>query len=159
MKSFKERGFNDDLDFDSLLTVFFNRLNYLLTVFIGSIALLLSIYLFQERIYQSSALLQFETKSSTLVSTPLDGFTQNNTVLSAEKEIFKSFNTIEGVKTRIRNKSGDIEIPDSATILKGITFSDDGNYLLNFSINNNKISKFVLGLIENLFQIECKIMG
>ncbi len=151
MKSFKERGFNDDLDFDTLLTVFFNRLNYLLTVFIGSIVLLVSIYLFQERIYQSSALLQFETKSSTLVSTPLDGFTQNNTVLSAEKEIFKSFNTIEGVKTRIRNKSGDIDVPDSATILKGISFSDDGKNLLtiNFSINDNKISKFVLqSLIE-----------
>lgn len=151
MKSFKERGFNDDLDFDTLLTVFFNRLNYLLTVFIGSIALLVSIYLFQERIYQSSALLQFETKSSTLVSTPLDGFTQNKTVLSAEKEIFKSFNTIEGVKTRIRNKSGDIDVPDSATISKGISFSDDGKNLLtiNFSINDNKISKIVLqSLIE-----------
>lgn len=151
MKSFKERGFNDDLDLDTLLTVFFNRLNYLLTVFIGSIALLVSIYLFQERIYQSSALLQFETKSSTLVSTPLDAFTQNNTVLSAEKEIFKSFNTIEGVKTGIRNKSGDIDVPDSATILKGISFSDDGKNLLtiNFSINDNKISKIVLqSLIE-----------
>ncbi len=89
MKSFKERGFNDDLDFDTLLTVFFNRLNYLLTVFIGSIVLLVSIYLFQERIYQSSALLQCETKSSTVVSTTLDGFTQTNTVLSAEKELLK----------------------------------------------------------------------
>ena len=151
MKSFRERGFNDDLDIDTLLTVLFNRLNYLITVFIGSIALLILIYLFQERIYQSSAMLQFETKSSTLVSTPLDGFTQSNTALAAEKEIFRSLNTIEGVKTKILNKSKDVEIPDSATILKGISFSDDGKNLLtiNFSINDNKISKIVLqSLIE-----------
>ena len=151
MKSFRERGFNDDLDIDTLLTVLFNRLSYLITVFIGSIALLILIYLFQERIYQSSAMLQFETKSSTLVSTPLDGFTQNNTALTAEKEIFRSLNTIEGVKTKILNKSKDVEIPDSATILKGISFSDDGKNLLtiNFSINDNKISKIVLqSLIE-----------
>ena len=146
MKSFKERGFNDDFDIDTLLTVFFNRLNYLLSIFLTSLALLICIYLFQERIYQSSALLQFETKSSALVSTPLDGFTQNDTVLSAEKEIIRSFSTIEGVKTRIQNKFKEIDVPDYATILSGISFADDGKNLLTikFAINNNKISKIVL---------------
>ena len=43
MKEFKERGFNDELDLDTLFVVFLNKINSLLLIFgLATLVLLLS---------------------------------------------------------------------------------------------------------------------
>ena len=96
MKEFKERGFNDELDLDTLFVVFPNKINSLLLIFGLATLVLLIVYSFQERIYQSKALLQFEQNSSAFLPSSISDFSQKSTLLSAE--IFKSFSTIDGVK-------------------------------------------------------------
>ena len=137
MKTLRERGFNDELDLDTLLTVFFNKINQLIVVYVVSIVVLSFIYLFQERIYQSSALLKFESEQKLFPS--IESLTpQQNTFLNAEKEIFKSLDTINGIKNRISNHSEDFELPPSSVISKGLTFTDDRKNLLTIYYSNNE---------------------
>ena len=145
MKTFKERGFNDDLDLDTLITVFINRINYLLSIFIITFFLFFIIYLFQERVYQSSALLQFEKQTSPVPINGLDAFTLKDTELTAEREIFRSLNTIEGAKDKL-NKIFKENSPTIYDIAKGINFYDDGKNLLtvNYSNNDSDSTTFVL---------------
>ena len=150
MKEFKERGFNDELDLDTLFVVFLNRINSLLLIFGFSTLILLIVYSFQERIYQSKALLQFEQNSSAILPSSISDLSQKSTLLSAEKEIFKSFSTIDGVKNRLKNSYG-IDLGTS-TISSGISFSDDKRNLLTifYKSNEKDLTKPVLNsLIEN----------
>ena len=158
MKEFKERGFNDELDLDTLFVVFLNRINSLLLIFGFSTIILLIVYSFQERIYQSKALLQFEQNSSAILPSSISDFSQKSTLLSAEKEIFKSFSTIDGVKNRLKNSYG-IDLGTS-TISSGISFSDDKRNLLTIFYKSNEkdltkpvlnslIEEFISDRIEN----------
>ena len=152
MKEFKDRGINDDLDIDTLLTVLFNRINSLLIVFLGSIFILSLIYIFQERIYQSNSLLQFENNSS-FNTTDFQGFSSlNDTQLSAEIEIFKSLSTIQGAKNKL-NSSLNEDTPSLQDISSGLTFSDDGKNLLTirYSNNNSNITQSILSSLIDEF--------
>ncbi len=141
MKEFKERGFNDDLDLDTLLTVFFNKINPLLIVFLGSICIFFLIYIFQERIYQSNALLQFERSSSFNSFNPssIQDLSTIDIQLIAEKEIFKSLNTIEGAKDKLNSILNE-DTPSLYEISSGLSFSDDGKNLLTVRFSNNDIT-------------------
>ncbi len=151
MKAFKERGFNDELDLDTLFTVFLNRINPLIYVFTISLVIISLIYIFQERIYQSTALLQFEDNSSSLLPNSVESLSRTNITLTAEKEIFKSINTVEGVTERLSDKYEDI--PSYSSISKGLSFSDDGRNLLTIKFANNDvdITKDVLGSLIDEF--------
>ena len=143
MKTFRERGFNDELDLDTLVTVFLNRINPLISVFVISTFCIAIYYLFQERVYQSSALLQFET-NSTLLPSSLMETNQQDTALSAEKEIFKSISTIEGAVNRL-NDDYEVDLKNEI-ISKNISFDDDRNELLTiyYASNDRDITKPIL---------------
>ena len=152
MKTLKERGFNDELDLDTILTVFFNKINQLIFVYVLSIIFLSFIYLFQERVYQSSALLQFESTKPLLPS--LENLSsQQNTFLNAEKEIFRSLDTIDGLKKRITFDSEDIKLPNSSIISSGLSFVDDRKNLLtiNYSNNDEKLTQLILSNLIDEF--------
>ncbi len=141
MKTFKERGFNDELDLDTLFTVVLNRLNSLFLVFFISLSIIFLLYIFQERVYQSNALLQFEETSSTFLPASINDLSRKKFSLNANKEIIKSFSTLEGVKNRLKEKY-DINL-SSSEIHTGISFSDDRNNLLTiyFASSNEEITQ------------------
>ena len=151
MKTFRERGFNDELDLDTLFTVVLNRFNSLISVFIFSLVVIFFYYVFQERVFQSNALLQFEESSSTLLPTSINDLSKKKFSLNADKEIIKSFSTLEGVKNRLNQNYG-IDL-SSSEIHKGISFSDDRNNLLTvyFANNNQNITQPALESIIEEF--------
>ncbi len=151
MKTFRERGFNDELDLDTLFTVVLNRFNSLISVFIISLVVIFFYYVFQERVFQSNALLQFEESSSTLLPTSINDLSKKKFSLNADKEIIKSFSTLEGVKNRLNQNYG-IDL-SSSEIHKGISFSDDRNNLLTvyFANNNQNITQPALESIIEEF--------
>ena len=152
MKTLRERGFNDELDLDTILTVFFNKINQLISIYIVSIIFLSFIYIFQERVYQSSALLQFEG-TKTLLPSLNNLSSQQSTFLNAEKEIFKSLDTIDGLKKRLTFDSEDLKLPNSSIISSGLSFTDDRKNLLtiNYSNNDEKLTQLILSNLIDEF--------
>ena len=149
MKEFKDRGINDELDIDTLLTVFFNRVNSLLVIFLGSALILMLIYIFQERIYQSNAMLQFENSSS-LNPTNFQGLSVSDTQLPAEIEIFKSLSTIQGAQDKLDSSLIE-DTPSIYEISSGLSFLEDGDNLLTvrYSNNDTNVTQYILtNLIE-----------
>ena len=152
MKTFKQRGFNDDLDLDTLFTVLLNRINQIILIFLCSVVFFAVIYVFQERIYQSSALLQFESDSLAFIPNRVGDLTENTTSLSAEKEILKSASTLEGVRNKLKSHN-DEDLPSLSELSSGMSFIDSGKSLLtiNFSNNNSDSTQLILNFILEEF--------
>ena len=135
MKDFREKGFNDALDLDTLLFVFLNRFNTLVKVFLAALVSMILIYIFQERVYQSETLLKYE-KNKSILPSDYSSMSFKTNEINAEKEIFRSLTTIEGAKARLARIFTDQEI-SFGTISSGISFSDDGQDLLTVKYVNN----------------------
>ena len=127
-------------------------LNQIILIFLCSVVFFAVIYVFQERIYQSSALLQFESDSLAFIPNRVGDLTENTTSLSAEKEILKSASTLEGVRNKLKSHN-DEDLPSLSELSSGMSFIDSGKSLLtiNFSNNNSDSTQLILNFILEEF--------
>ncbi len=154
MEEKKSNLINDSIDLDTLFVVLMNNLDSLIRVFLVSLAGFTLLFIFEQRVYQSSTLINFETDSNSLPALP--GFATfqdaGKTNLGGEKEIYKSISTISGARDKIIIDNVIEEVPTIEEIINGLSFSDNINLLtVNFKHTNREDTRVILDYINNEF--------
>ncbi len=157
MEEKKSNLINDSVDFDTLFIVLMNKLDFLIKVFLLSLAFFILFFIFDQRVYQSSSLINFEKDSSSLTSLP--GFSSfqdpGQTNLAGEKEIYKSISTISGAREKIINDKVIEDVPSVEDIINGLSFSNNENLLtVKFRHINKEDTRIILDYLNNEFLID-----
>ncbi len=154
MEENKSNLINDSIDLDTLFVVLMNNLDSLVRVFLISLAAFTLFFIFDQRVYQSSTLINFETDSNSLALLP--GFTTfqeaGKTNLDGEKEIYKSISTISGAREKIIIDNAVEEVPTIEEIIDGLSFSNNLNLLtVNYKHTNREDTRVILDYINDEF--------
>ncbi len=155
----KEKLFNDEIDISTLLSVFFDNLNFLFSVFIASILVITVFFFSSEKFYQSSSLLEIKSNegSSFLpdsLTTGINPFSGGDS-LQAEKEIYKSSDTVDDALFNLKQLGlfDEDEIPNSFDIKKNLIISTTSKSLMAIDLTTNDIdlSRIFLNLLNEEF--------
>ena len=148
----KDKLLNDSIDLDTLLVVFFNRIDALLRIFLISFVVLFLFYLLDQRIYQSSTLINFEQNSNSLANSLASTSNPSSTGLKGEMEIYKSVSTVSGAIDKLIDDGVLEEVPTISEISSGLSFSNNANLLtVNFRYSKKDDTQIILNYLNQEF--------
>ena len=152
--------FNDEIDFISLISVLFEKLNFLFAVFITSFFVILIFYLSSTNLYRSDTLIEIKNDKPLLPGNLSPRLNIDNIsgagLLEAEIEIYKSNDTVyDALKTLhesdfYKNQGLDLNASD----IKGnLSIKSNSKSLITISFvsDDKELSSHFLGLLNEEF--------
>lgn len=148
--------FNDEIDFISVISVFFDNFNLLISIFLSSSLIISVFYLSSTNLYQSNSLLEVKNENSNLLSGSLSlsnpsSFSDEGS-LKAEIEIYKSNDTITDALDKLKNENlfNNEELPSSGQVRNNLIITNTAKSLINinFTSSNKELSKILLNKLN-----------
>ncbi len=147
--------FNDEIDFITIVSVFFDNFNLLISIFMASFLVTAIFYFSSTNLYQSNSLLEVKNENSNLLSGSLSlsnssSFAEDS--MKAEIEIYKSNDTISDAldKLIIDNLFDKEVLPSSGQVRSNLVISNTAKNLINISyVSSDKdLSKILLNRLN-----------
>ncbi len=152
----KHKLINDEIDFISILSVFFDNLNFIFSIFLASLLVVFIYYFSVTKFYESSSLLEIKDDNSsflpTSLSSGLGSSITGNDSLDAEMEIYKSNETIIGALENLKKveEFNNYDIPSPNFIRSNLSLVSNSKNLMNISLtlDDRKLSSSLLDLLN-----------